>query len=416
MRHRLVLTYRALAEGTTADQILDAVIAKVPAAAARPRASGSGLSPTAQRPLRGAPAPGRCRRRSCARSRSRWPAGSTACWPATTARRSSAGHRARPDPALPDRRRRPPHRLERHRPHPRAARQGAARRARPGHLDGARRLAVDGLRHRRPAQGRRRRGRRGGASAPWPRGAGTGSGSTPSAAATPASCRRARARLGLLGMLEAVREEQAAGGSGGPETAEALLNVGGLARERSLVVVISDLRGPRDWSEPILQLAGRHDVVAVEVRDPREERLPDVGDIWVVDPETRPPAPGQHPQRAAAPRASQEAAAAERGEVAEIAVQRRRRPRRPVHRGRVAAAVRHLPAQPGRPPVTFSWPLVLVALVLVPIAAGLYLLFERRRRSGRPGALGQRRPAPVHRRRGAPAGAGTSRSPCCWWR
>ena len=52
------------------------------------------------------------------------------------------------------------------------------------------------------------------------------------------------------------------------------------------MVVISDLRGPRDWAEPILQLAGRHDVVAVEMRDPREERLPDVGDIWVVDPET----------------------------------------------------------------------------------------------------------------------------------
>jgi Ca-activated chloride channel family protein len=32
--------------------------------------------------------------------------------------------------------------------------------------------------------------------------------------------------------------------------------------------------------------------------------------------------------------------------------------------------------------VTFSWPLVLAALVLVPVAAGLYLLFERRRRSG----------------------------------
>jgi uncharacterized protein (DUF58 family) len=93
-------------------------------------------------------------------------------------------------------------------------------------------------------------------------------------------------RLGLLGMLEALREEQAAAASGGPETGEALLDVGGLARERSLVVLVSDFRGPRDWVEPILQLAGRHDVVAVEVRDPREERLPDVGDIWVVDPET----------------------------------------------------------------------------------------------------------------------------------
>ena len=39
-------------------------------------------------------------------------------------------------------------------------------------------------------------------------------------------------RLGLLGMLEAVRQEQASEAGGGPETGEALLNVGGLARER----------------------------------------------------------------------------------------------------------------------------------------------------------------------------------------
>jgi uncharacterized protein (DUF58 family) len=124
-------------------------------------------------------------------------------------------------------------------------------------------------------------------------------------------------KLGLLGMLEAVREEQAAGGTGGPETAEALLNVGGLARERSLVVVISDLRGRRDWAEPILQLAGRHDVVAVEVRDPREERLPDVGDIWVVDPESgRQLRVNTRSERLR--RRYEEAAAAERGEVAEI--------------------------------------------------------------------------------------------------
>ena len=32
--------------------------------------------------------------------------------------------------------------------------------------------------------------------------------------------------------------------------------------------------------------AGRHEVMAVEMRDPREEELPDVGDLWLVDPET----------------------------------------------------------------------------------------------------------------------------------
>jgi uncharacterized protein (DUF58 family) len=49
---------------------------------------------------------------------------------------------------------------------------------------------------------------------------------------------------------------------------------------------VSDFRGPRDWRRPLLELAGRHDVIAVEVRDPREEALPNVGQLWLVDPET----------------------------------------------------------------------------------------------------------------------------------
>ena len=50
--------------------------------------------------------------------------------------------------------------------------------------------------------------------------------------------------------------------------------------------MISDFRGPRDWRRPLLALAGRHDVVAVEIRDPREETLPSVGTLRLVDPET----------------------------------------------------------------------------------------------------------------------------------
>jgi uncharacterized protein (DUF58 family) len=59
-----------------------------------------------------------------------------------------------------------------------------------------------------------------------------------------------------------------------------------VARQRSLTVVVSDFRGPRDWRAPLLRLASRHAVVAVEIRDPREQELPDVGHIWLVDPET----------------------------------------------------------------------------------------------------------------------------------
>jgi uncharacterized protein (DUF58 family) len=52
------------------------------------------------------------------------------------------------------------------------------------------------------------------------------------------------------------------------------------------VVVVSDFRGPHDWRPPLLALAARHEVIAVEVRDPREETLPNAGTLWLVDPET----------------------------------------------------------------------------------------------------------------------------------
>jgi uncharacterized protein (DUF58 family) len=58
------------------------------------------------------------------------------------------------------------------------------------------------------------------------------------------------------------------------------------AQQRSLVVLVSDFRGPLDWRKPLLELAGRHDVLAVEIRDPREQELPNAGELWLVDPET----------------------------------------------------------------------------------------------------------------------------------
>ena len=36
----------------------------------------------------------------------------------------------------------------------------------------------------------------------------------------------------------------------------------------------------------MLELAGGHEVVAVEIRDPREQELPNAGELWLVDPET----------------------------------------------------------------------------------------------------------------------------------
>jgi uncharacterized protein (DUF58 family) len=58
------------------------------------------------------------------------------------------------------------------------------------------------------------------------------------------------------------------------------------ARDRALIVVVSDLRGPRDWTGGLRELAVRNDIIVCEVRDPAEERLPDIGEVVVVDPET----------------------------------------------------------------------------------------------------------------------------------
>lgn len=55
---------------------------------------------------------------------------------------------------------------------------------------------------------------------------------------------------------------------------------------RSLVFVISDFVGVEKLARPLLSLSGRHDVVAVDVRDPAETRVPDSGWVEVEDPET----------------------------------------------------------------------------------------------------------------------------------
>jgi uncharacterized protein (DUF58 family) len=58
-------------------------------------------------------------------------------------------------------------------------------------------------------------------------------------------------------------------------------------RRRGLAVIVSDfLSPPASWSRPMRKLARRHDVLAIEVADPRELDLPDVGVLEIVDPES----------------------------------------------------------------------------------------------------------------------------------
>jgi uncharacterized protein (DUF58 family) len=96
----------------------------------------------------------------------------------------------------------------------------------------------------------------------------------------------AQGRHGLLGLLTALEEEPELEGGGTTSVGAALARAGAIARQRGLVVMVSDFRGPLDWRPPLLELLPRHDVLAIEIRDRREQELPDVGEVWLADPET----------------------------------------------------------------------------------------------------------------------------------
>jgi uncharacterized protein (DUF58 family) len=89
-------------------------------------------------------------------------------------------------------------------------------------------------------------------------------------------------RVALLDTLQALRVAP----TGNESLGRALELVDRAAMQRALVVVVSDFRGPRDWRLPLLRVAGRHPTLAIEVRDPREQELADVGELRLVDPET----------------------------------------------------------------------------------------------------------------------------------
>jgi uncharacterized protein (DUF58 family) len=124
-------------------------------------------------------------------------------------------------------------------------------------------------------------------------------------------------RNGQLSLARALREEQPPDGVGVASLGEALSHLARVARSRSFVAVVSDFRGPMDWRLPLLRLAGRHDVVALEVRDRRELELPDVGEIWVTDPESGAQLRVDTRDRRLRER-FKAAAAAERAEVADL--------------------------------------------------------------------------------------------------
>ena len=102
----------------------------------------------------------------------------------------------------------------------------------------------------------------------------------------PATLPPQQGRRGLIGLLAALQREPEEAQVGATSLGAALSRTRAIARQRGVVVIVSDFRGPLDWRKPLLDVMSRHEVLAVEIRDPRELELPDVGDLWLVDPET----------------------------------------------------------------------------------------------------------------------------------
>ncbi|MCU1354400.1 MAG: hypothetical protein JWM05_3609 [Acidimicrobiales bacterium] len=88
--------------------------------------------------------------------------------------------------------------------------------------------------------------------------------------------------LGLVARLQ--RRERSAGGTA--SLADALRRTRLVARRRGLVVVVSDLLDGSDWPAELRALTARHDVIVAHLTDPREDDLPPVGLLTLVDPET----------------------------------------------------------------------------------------------------------------------------------
>jgi uncharacterized protein (DUF58 family) len=106
--------------------------------------------------------------------------------------------------------------------------------------------------------------------------------------ANPTTVPPTQGRSGLIGLLAALQREpeQEQERVGPTSLGDVLQRTGAIARQRGIVVIVSDFRGTFDWRKPLLQVMSRHEVLAVEIRDPREQELPDVGELWLVDPET----------------------------------------------------------------------------------------------------------------------------------
>ena len=93
-------------------------------------------------------------------------------------------------------------------------------------------------------------------------------------------------RQPLMALLHKLATRERVDGGGATDLGAALTSHMVARRRRGLAVVVSDFLSPPGWERPLTGLAARHQVLAVEIVDPRELELPNVGFLTLVDPET----------------------------------------------------------------------------------------------------------------------------------
>src|SRR5207245_1299569 len=92
------------------------------------------------------------------------------------------------------------------------------------------------------------------------------------------------ARMPVLRILDMLQQAPPRPDGGG--LADGLRQAARALRRRCLVFVLSDFQAADGWQQSLQELARRHDVIAVWISDPAEQELPDVGGLFVRDPES----------------------------------------------------------------------------------------------------------------------------------
>jgi len=93
-------------------------------------------------------------------------------------------------------------------------------------------------------------------------------------------------RLNAQGLMRRIVQTPRAEPGAPTDLAAAVNALNRPPRRRGMAVVISDFLADPEWERPMRKLAVRHDVLAIEIVDPRELSLPEVGVLTLVDPET----------------------------------------------------------------------------------------------------------------------------------